>query len=414
MVHGAELTVTGQGFGNRSSDSPVLFDQGEITYENGSANAFNEGLDDMALVPTTEDDPTAIWAKATNIDDSDAAYLKKSGDMRHDHSQAHYFLTGEDAWVGLPKAYGGQNGWDMPTGNPKLYVAWWIKAKYNPDAYYRATPLNQSGQFIEGESVQTGSGISGRYIGTDPEGLLNFEFVDFGSTASLKNELIEGQESGATTTFPDKFRAGSGPGYETPGSQKYLRVWDEASGQEGIRFSWTQRHQTISDRNTGSSIVNGQATPLVPEEWHLFELEMDTAAGRVQTFVNGQPMKRITYPEDTAATELGSPTIALLGLNGKVGKFQETTVDDIYMDTQFNRVVIGNAKQFANVTHYEIQNYSSWSDESIRVKANLGSLDPNQDLHLFVDNPEGEFNEQGLSLAPLQESPPAKTGLTVE
>lgn len=415
LAHGVELTVIGNGFGNRTSDSPILVDKGEETYENGVLNQFNENLTDMTLVPTTDDDsPNAPWTAATNKNDSDAAFFHNSGDMRTPYSEAAYFMRGENAWIGRPKAYGGASGWDLPKGNSRLYVAWWIKAKYNPAAYYRITPMNKSGTFREGESIQTDSGITGRYIGTDPEGLLNFEFAGFGSTDSLKNEIIEGTQSHATTTFPDNFRSGSGQGYETPGSQKYIRIWDESSGKEGIRFSWTQMHQSITNRNTGSSIVNWQETPLIPNQWYLFEVEMDTDVGEVQTFVNGEAMNVIQYPKDTAATQLGSPTIALLGLNGKSGKFQKTTIDEIYMDNQFNRVLIGDAATFENLNHYELQNYSSWSNQKISFTFTPGTLNIGDGLYLYIANPDGEFNKNGYSLDEIIDAPPEKTKITVD
>jgi len=408
LTQGAELTVTGEGFGDKVSDSPVFVDYGEVTYENGTRNNFNESLSDMTPVPTTDDSPNAPWTGIKGQTDPAVAFIKKTGDMRHPHSGAEYLMKGANAWVGRPKAYGGTGGWDLPKGNSKLYVAWWIKAKYNPDAYYRMTPLNKSGNFVEGESITTSSGITGRYIDTDSEGLLNFEFVDFGNIRDLKNELIRGKQSGATTTFPEQFRAGSGEGFQSPGSQKYIRVWDEESGKEGIRFSWTQMHQTIAGE------INWESTPLTPNKWHLFELEMDTSTGTVQTSVNGDKMNLIEFPEATAATDLGSPTIATLGLNGKAGKFQEITIDDIYMDNQFNRVVIANAANFENTTHYEIQNYSKWNNQTITLKANLGSFKNTDGLYLYIADPEGNFNSQGLPLDDLIEAPPKKTELTVQ
>lgn len=415
ITQGAELTVTGEGFGDKVSDSPILVDYGEVTYENGTRNDFNESLSDQTPVQTTDDSPNAPWTAIKGKNDPAVAFIKKTGAMRHPYSDAEYLLKGPNAWLGRPKAYGGTGGWDLPKGEPKLYLAWWIKPKYNPASYYRVTPLNKSGTFIEGESIITNSGITGQYIGTDAEGLLNFVFDDFGNTNALKTELIEGTQSGASTTFPSEFRAGSGSGYETPGSQKYLRVWDEGSGREGIRFSWTQMHQTMVDQKAGTSIVNWESTPLTANEWHLLELEMDTSKGTVQTFVDGQEMNLMEFPKDTAATDLGSPTIALIGLNGKAGKFQRTTIDDVYMDNNLNRVVIGNARKISDVTHYELQRYTSWSDQTLQIKANLGALDSStENLYLYVANPQGEFNETGFPLSELQTSPPEKTDINVQ
>lgn len=420
LQQGATLTVTGEGFGNRSADSPVFIDYAEVTYENGEPNHFMGNLEDMTAISTVVDNPKAPWARAVNDPekgpkDGYVARIQKSGDMRHTHSTAHYLMEGADATISGVKAYGGPDGWeDLPLGNPKLYLAWWIKAKYDPAGYYRATPLNKSGDFIEGERIQSDVGFSGRYINTDEDGLLNFEIVNFNGTGHLENEIIEGQQSGATTTFPDDvLRQGDKIGYESPGSQKYVRVWDEKSGTQGIRFSWTNMHQTITNRDKDKSIVNWNSTHLKADEWHLLELEMDAQAGTLETFINGNQISTIDFPKDTAATELGSPTIGLIGLDGKHGKFQETLIDEIYLDKKFNRVVIGNAKKFSDVTHYEIQNYNSWKNQQIRIKINLGSLDPNKDLYLYVADPEGNFNKQGLSLENLKEYPPKKTEMTV-
>lgn len=62
--------------------------------------------------------------------------------------------------------------------------------------------------------------------------------------------------------------------------------------------------------------------------------------------------------------------------------------DDMYADTTWSRVVVGNASTLSASTHREIQPMTAWSDTSITVTANVGSF-VDGDQYLFVVDDDG-------------------------
>jgi hypothetical protein len=58
--------------------------------------------------------------------------------------------------------------------------------------------------------------------------------------------------------------------------------------------------------------------------------------------------------------------------------------DDVYIDYTLARVVLGNASEYSNCTHLEMQLPISWNNGSIRIDINKGSFDEDDDIYLFV------------------------------
>jgi hypothetical protein len=59
-------------------------------------------------------------------------------------------------------------------------------------------------------------------------------------------------------------------------------------------------------------------------------------------------------------------------------------VDDVYIDTSWARVELGNASTYSGSTHREVQLASTWADGSIAVKFNPGSFASGSTAYLFV------------------------------
>jgi len=59
-------------------------------------------------------------------------------------------------------------------------------------------------------------------------------------------------------------------------------------------------------------------------------------------------------------------------------------VDDVYVDTSWARVELGNAPTYAASTHREVQVPTAWSDGSISVKFNSGTFAAGSTAYLFV------------------------------
>ncbi|NTW27427.1 MAG: hypothetical protein HGA36_03815 [Candidatus Moranbacteria bacterium] len=97
----------------------------------------------------------------------------------------------------------------------------------------------------------------------------------------------------------------------------------------------------------------------------------------------------------------------------------ETTIyfSDVYYDTSWARVEIGDNQIYNNCSHTEIQIPSSWSDNAIDIRINAGSFATNANAYLFVIDADGNASAGQLITidgATSDATPPsAPTGLGV-
>ena len=91
-------------------------------------------------------------------------------------------------------------------------------------------------------------------------------------------------------------------------------------------------------------------------------------------------------------------------------------MDDIYIDTTWARVMIGDASTWAAITNREIQPPSAWSTTSITVTLNQGKLVDLDGSWLYVMDANGDANSSGylLSDAGCPTCPAAPTSFTIE
>lgn len=396
------ISVLGNGFGSKRQAAPILVDRVDVAYENGLRNSVYSNVDGSEAVIRSSNSNESLWEKSSFNVRVNNARVK-----RHSASLSHYFFEGENNFLGWPNAYRGS---DTPTDNRQLYVSWWYKPKVDPGSYWAFTTETLNGNFQESETLLVEGGYEGTYLGIDKDGLINAAFPGV-SKKNLGGSRIEGKESGATVTFPMEFRGGSGTGFETPGSQKFIRIWEDPSGKEGIRFSWTQMHQT------GMGVVNWDSKPLKGGEWNHLEVELDTVKGRIDLAINGDFFGGYDFDPSRDADGKWSPTIAALGLNGKVGKLQEGEIDDVYFDNSLQRVIVGDSPEYSKLTQYEVQRPISWKDGEIELALFLGQFEGRGTLgglYVYVFDEQGNVNQKGYEICEDCKAPPASTPLTVE
>jgi hypothetical protein len=407
LTQGSTITITGSGFGSKAQAAPILYDMVDAAYENGVLNNKHSELNDGDPILRTSADPDSIWGLASNgAQGNSIVEITSARVPRHSSSTEHYYFKGFSGYVGWPVAYGGQSGEETPVDESKLYVSWWYKPKYTPSRYWRIDPFNQEGEFIPGELLAI-NGFSAEFIGIDDEGMINIAFREDVRSADLESHVVRGIESNSTTVFPSVFKGSGDFGYLTPGSQKFIRVWEDPDGREGIRLSWTQMHHTIG------GVINWEDRPLRSNEWNHMELRIDTEAGRVQTLVNGYQVANFNFSPTLDAQGKWSPTVALLGLNGKNAKLQVNEFDDIYIDNTFQSVILANEKTFSDVTHYELQLPVEWQNTTVQAKLQLGALDPKDNLYIFVSDSQGNFPDEGYPLC-LSCSPPSPVEVQID
>lgn len=413
LRHGDSIAIQGTSFGTKSQSAPVFVDYVDVAYENGARNSVYSTFENGQIIEAASDFPDSLWGAVTNV--LPVRYNKDPSHARHPYDTARYHLFGENVWLGRPVAYGGPGGWDTPTNNPQLYLSWWVKVEHNSLYYWRINPYEVTGRFQVGETILSNGEAIGEFIGIDDEGLLDFEFPGNVNANNLKGIALLGKSSGARTTFPDSFRGGSGYGYEVPGT-KTLRVWDDPNSR-GIRTSLSHTDYFVSSPTNAEFTSNRiyQQRDMVPEVWHHFEVEMDVERGTFKSWFNGELGGVAEFDPRAAYEDAYSPTIALIGNNAKQDHLQNMYISEIYMDKSIQRVVIGDAPRYEDLTHYELQRPIKWTNNEIEFAVNLGALANSSELYVYVFDKEGVPNQQGFELCTAADCPvpPQKIQLQV-
>lgn len=190
-------------------------------------------------------------------------------------------------------------------------------------------------------------------------------------------------------------------------SHKLARVW--GGNSDDLRVSWTTRNLVgVNNKNAGGAAAKITYS-LVPSEtlwpenrWHLMEMWVSAKEGIIRGFVNGNLV--VEWSDDSPyylkTDHTGGPRVALLGFNPSHGEgfvaqasFQ---MDDIAVASTQARVLLSNSPTFSGSKAHEYQPVESWGDQEISIRLNLGRLDQNSELYLYVVNGEGNVNEQGF------------------
>ena len=143
----------------------------------------------------------------------------------------------------------------------------------------------------------------------------------------------------------------------------------------------------------------------VNNEWKHYQLQFRESSpsasdGHVSYWVNGKSY----YQSNAAMTRASSKTrnqvdIGNLWQNANGNGGGRVYVDNVYIDTSWARVELGNAATYAGSTHREIQVASSWTDKGITVTVNTGSFAANQNVYLYVVDANGNVNTTGYPVA---------------
>lgn len=406
-AQGTKITLTGSGFGAKALAGPIIYDFSDKAYIKGALDIKQGNLKEGDLL--LPGDPEIYWAKpsstafgATNV------HITYSLEHRNANITAHYAFDGFSGYVGWPYAYGGIT----TTGNnKKLYVSWWIKQFRDPLSYWRWNLNNIKGKFIAGsDPYQPGE----KLIINSPRGVFygsvisikdnKLDFMAFGAKSStyLRGATIKGLTSNTTALLPDDDTA-----FLPPGSNKFIRIWEDKYGQTGFASAWTQMNSVIK-KPDGKNITSGTDTNLRVGKWNHMEVEVDLSNNTYREWLNSKLLKDIDITPARRDDTTFSPTIALLGFNGKEQQFQRTEFGEIYMDNTTQRIIIANAPNLNDVTRSEIQLPETWNDGSITFKLNLGSFKTGDDssLYVFVYDENGISNTTGMRLCSSCTAPP--------
>jgi hypothetical protein len=181
---------------------------------------------------------------------------------------------------------------------------------------------------------------------------------------------------------------------ENIGYTKFLRVTNDISPTYPNRMSWCEKVITYklgdaecidytADTDWWSTISKVQV-----DTWNNMEISLDSSISEecdqgLMTFqVNGTDTHQTNYwaPERLHyVSALGQDINVTLSSHDANFDWSE-----VYIDTTFARVMLGNDEDFANCTHKEIQIPSLWEEDQLAVTVNLGTFAPGEQAYLFV------------------------------
>ncbi len=188
---------------------------------------------------------------------------------------------------------------------------------------------------------------------------------------------------------------------------KIGRFWAGSSGVIGrltiypTRMKW----DAYPDETTryGSWMTDG--------EWNHYTIMLDSSGGLGPGAGNGTVKfywnnKMVVSGDDmtwTVGRETGvnytwAEMIGAVDYNQTNSHVGETLISDIYMDNTQSRVALGDAANWSDVTHFELQIPQDWQSDSIQVAGNLGSFGVSEALWLFVFDSDGNVNQTGLAV----------------
>jgi hypothetical protein len=179
---------------------------------------------------------------------------------------------------------------------------------------------------------------------------------------------------------------------------------DFAPGIMTMASTTTWWFSYISTESGANDLATRASYPTAPSpgSWHHFEMSLQrsssggSADGSVAISIDGKSVysKQHVVTRESSAYDWNE-TSFFHGVTN-MGAATDVYVDDAYVNTTWARVVIGNAPTYSAVTQTELQPVSSWSDGSIRVTLNRGSLANFDNAYLYVFDSNGAVNSAGL------------------
>jgi len=197
-------------------------------------------------------------------------------------------------------------------------------------------------------------------------------------------------------------------------AHKLIRIW--GGDAQDMRLSWNSRNNIgIYNQNSGllgSDVAYSMVDPTnlwVEDQWHHHEIWVSAKYGEVKAYVDGQLVVHLTNSERLKGEHPKGPRLTLLGWNpshgeGFVGNAQ-FKLSDVTVLTSRARVLFSNEPEFKNSRHYEYQPVRTWTDNKIEFDINLGALDGESDLYIYVVNENGLVNEEGFPLKRCSDCP---------
>lgn len=180
------------------------------------------------------------------------------------------------------------------------------------------------------------------------------------------------------------------------GSNKFVRVWDKSDGT-GTRVSLTQMHMIYDVVDQDYSPPTSWATTQPKaNEWNRLEIYLDSDAGTIETWLNGNTIHKVNDFRKSNTSE--GLNVGLVGFDPSINDNYSNLnfrMKDIYVSTSRSRVELSNSETWDPTSHREVLNANSWSDTEVNVDFSLFGHPSLSDLYIYIIDPNGGVNSQG-------------------
>jgi len=402
---------------------PILWDRTSIVYQKGVPTEYYKTYPEAAPVSRPAGvagaDPKSLWAKSsvlhTTGSEPSTPPLITHGVRapRYEGGPSHYYVLGANGYLGWPMAYGGTTtpAPDTAEGSNQMYISWWYKAKYSTTTYAVFNVEQLDGAFSEGDQFVL-EGAKYPITGS----VVNFDGTTIHVVFKSPNEkdaryYAAGNPAVGLTFVKDtelsSTKAASGV-FAAPyfgfGANKFIRVWDEHDYREPSRTltSWTNDTLKMDDGVNPSKFIN-KMWQGIDNEWNHMEMEFNFNGGALKVWVNSALEYEIDLSEVPPVNSKDhSPTIGLLGFNGKTQLYQESDFGDIYFNNKLNRILVADKPLWSQIEqeggHTELQYPVSWEESSLTFKVYKGSFSQLNGLYLYILDENGVPNEKGFQI----------------
>jgi hypothetical protein len=198
------------------------------------------------------------------------------------------------------------------------------------------------------------------------------------------------------------------------GSESYYTTYNPTPTSLSATPSWA----VSPGMGRSVTIWGAQGTHPMGGTWTKVEHVLRVSAGtdgRLQVIDNGVTKVNYTGVTDNAGGTTRSVAVGGYARGRHVNNWRYFT--DIYLDTSWARVILGNSSSFNTSTRREMQVPLSWSSTGITISTNLGAFADNSTAYLYVVDANGNVNAAGhpivLGSSGTTPAPSAPTNLRI-
>jgi len=330
--------------------------------------------------------------------------------------------------------------------HPSSLISIAVAAALASQAHAAPTVTQASGTFSNGSSVT----ITGNSFGTkstaSPLVFDNFESGNNGSKLGLANAVVGKWQDGAGSEHPayttEQAHGGSKSvklaanenAYNLSVNQNgsfpviYMDWWVRLNLLDNISRNWkpfriygNDDRMAVNDvvmcNGDGFSIINenaeagfwwGEGGNFNNNQWQHYQVMLrasssaGSADGAARQYINGRLVSDHTGVVTRASSVHWSQirighywaTSSVDGCSGNSGA--NIYLDNVYVDTSWAHVELGNASTYAASTQREIQIPTSWSASSITFNVSTGAFASGSTAYVYVTDSNGAVNSTGI------------------